>query len=102
MKLAGRRTITERATAVLTALRSDRLAQPEALTLAYAATVRSLIAVITALNEQVKVLEQQVREHGVQIRPRLRETTPPTHDGMRVRHADRRLGATGRWRACDG
>ena len=63
MKRAGRRNITERATAVLTALRSDQLAQPEALALAYAATVRSLIAVITALNEQVKLLEEQVREH---------------------------------------
>jgi hypothetical protein len=63
MKRAGRRNITERATTVLTALRSDQLAQPEVLTLAYAATVRSLIAVITALNEQVKLLEEQVREH---------------------------------------
>ena len=63
MKRAGRRNITERATAVLTALRSDQLAQPEVLALAYAAAVRSLIAVITALNEQVKLLEEQVREH---------------------------------------
>ena len=63
MKRAGRRNITGRATAVLTALRSDQLAQPEVLALAYAAAVRSLIAVITALNEQVKLLEEQVREH---------------------------------------
>jgi hypothetical protein len=63
MKRAGRRNITARATAVLTALRSDQLAQPEVLALAYAATVRSLIAVITALNEQVTLLEEQVREH---------------------------------------
>jgi len=63
MKRAGRRNISERATAVLTALHSDQLAQPEVLALAYAATVRSLIAVITALNEQVKLLEEQVREH---------------------------------------
>jgi hypothetical protein len=33
------------------------------LTAAYAAAVRALIAVITALNEQVKVLEEQVEEH---------------------------------------
>jgi len=63
MKRAGRRNITERATAVLTALRSGQLAQPEVLALAYAAAARSLIAVITALNEQVKLLEEQVREH---------------------------------------
>jgi transposase len=63
LKRAGRRDITGRATAVLAALRGEQLGQPEALTAAYAATVRALIAVITALNEQVKVLEQQVRDH---------------------------------------
>jgi transposase len=63
LKRAGRRNITERATAILAALRSEQLGQPEALTAAYAAAVRALIAVITALNEQVKVLEQQVRDH---------------------------------------
>jgi transposase len=63
LKRAGRRNITERATAMLAALRSGQLGQPEALTAAYAVTVRALIAVITALNEQVKVLEQQVRDH---------------------------------------
>jgi len=63
LKRAGRRNITERATAVLGALRGEQLGQPPALTAAYAAAVRALIAVITALNEQVKVLEQQVRDH---------------------------------------
>jgi transposase len=63
LKRAGRRNITEKATAVLAALRSGHLGQPEALTAAYAATARALIAVIVALNEQVKVLEQQVRDH---------------------------------------
>ena len=36
---------------------------PPVLTAAYAATVRSLIAVITTLNEQVKTLQEQVEEH---------------------------------------
>jgi transposase len=63
LKRARRRNIPDRATAVLAALRSEQLAQPTALTAAYAATVRSLIAVIKALNEQVKILEEQVREH---------------------------------------
>ena len=63
LKRAGRRDITGRATAVLAALRSEQLGQPEVLTAAYAATVRSLIAVITVLNEQVKVLQGQVEEH---------------------------------------
>ena len=63
MKRARRRDIPARATAVLAALRSEQLSQPPALTAAYAATVRSLIAVIITLNEQVKALEEQVREH---------------------------------------
>jgi transposase len=63
LKRAGRRNITERATGVLAALRGEQLGQPPALAAAYAAAVRALIAVITALNEQVKVLEQQVRDH---------------------------------------
>jgi transposase len=60
LKRAGRRNITDRATAILAALRSPRLDQPEALTAAYAATVRSLIAVIAVLDEQVKILQGQV------------------------------------------
>jgi hypothetical protein len=63
LKRAGRRDITGRATAILAALRSEQLGQPPALTAAYAATARSLIAVTITLNEQVKVLEQQVSDH---------------------------------------
>jgi transposase len=63
LKRARRRNIPDRATAILAALRSEQLTQPRALTDAYAATVRSLIAVITALNEQVKALQGQVEEH---------------------------------------
>ncbi len=60
LKRAGRRNIPEKATAVLAALRGEQLGQPPAVTAAYAATVRSLIAVIATLNEQVKVLQGQV------------------------------------------
>jgi transposase len=63
LKRAGRRDVTGRATAVLAALRGEQLGQPEVLTIAYAATVRSLIAVIAVLNEQVKVLQGQVEAH---------------------------------------
>src|ERR1700760_3642010 len=63
LRRAGRRDITGRATAILAALRSEQLSQPVALAAAYAATARSLIAVITALNEQVRLLEEQVSEH---------------------------------------
>ena len=60
LKRAGRRNITDRATAILAALRGEQLGQPAAVTAAYAVTVRSLIAVIAALNEQVKILQGQV------------------------------------------
>jgi transposase len=60
LKRAGRRNITDRATAILAALRGEQLGQPSAVTAAYAVTVRSLIAVIAALNEQVKILQGQV------------------------------------------
>jgi transposase len=60
LKRAGRRNIPEKATAVLAALRGGQLGQPPALAAAYAATVRSLIAVIITLNEQVKTLQGQV------------------------------------------
>src|ERR1022692_3767224 len=63
LKAARRRNITGKATAIMAALRSPQLGQPPAVTAAYAITARSLIAVITTLNEQVKVLEEQVRAH---------------------------------------
>ena len=63
LKRARRRDIPDKATAILAALRGEQLGQPPAVTAAYAATVRSLIAVIATLNEQVKVLQGQVEEH---------------------------------------
>ena len=41
----------------MAALRGPQLGQPPAITAAYAVTARSLIAVITVLNEQVKALQ---------------------------------------------
>ena len=63
LKRARRRSIPDKATAILAALRGEHLGQPEALTAAYAATVRALLAVIATLNEQVKILQGQVEEH---------------------------------------
>ena len=63
LKRARRRHIADKADAILAALRSPQLGQPEAVTAAYAVTVRSLIAVITTLNEQVKILHGQVEAH---------------------------------------
>jgi Transposase/Transposase IS116/IS110/IS902 family len=60
LKRARRRDIPAKATAILAALRSAQLGQPPAVSAAYAVTVRSLIAVITVLNEQVKALQGQV------------------------------------------
>ena len=63
LKRARRRDIPGKATAILAALRSPQLGRPPAVTAAYAATIRSLIAVIATLNEQVKTLQGQVEEH---------------------------------------
>ena len=63
LKRAGRYKIADRTDAILAALRSPQLGQPPALTAAYAATVRSLIAVITTLNEQVRALQGEVEAH---------------------------------------
>ena len=60
LKRARRRDIPGKATVIMAALRSAQLGQPPAVTAAYAVTARSLIAVITVLNEQVKALESQV------------------------------------------
>ena len=63
LKRARRRDIKDKTEAILAALHGEHLGQPPALTAAYAAAVRSLIAVITTLNDQVKILQEQVRDH---------------------------------------
>jgi len=63
LKRARRRAIADKTTQIIAALRSEQLAQPAALTAAYAVTVRALAAVITTLNEQAKALESQVGAH---------------------------------------
>ena len=63
LKRARRRNIADKTDAILAALRSEQLGQPAALTAAYAATARALIAVIATLNEQVKILQGQVEEN---------------------------------------
>jgi transposase len=63
LKRARRRNIPDQASAILEALRAPQLGQPPAVTAAYAVTIRSLIALITVLNEQVKALQGQVEEN---------------------------------------
>ena len=75
LKRARRRNIPDKATAALAALRREQLGQPPAVTAAYTVTVRSLIALITVLNEQVKTLQGQVEENSAGTRT-LRSTGP--------------------------
>jgi transposase len=63
LKRARRRDIAGKAAAIQAALRSDQLGRPEVVTAAYAASVQALIAVLTALNTQVKALQGQVEAH---------------------------------------
>jgi Transposase/Transposase IS116/IS110/IS902 family len=64
LKRAGRRgNLAERTAAIRAALRSPQLAQPPPVTAAGAAVVRALAAVITTLNQQIKMLEGQVEAH---------------------------------------
>ena len=61
LKRAGRRgDLTQRARDIQAALRAPHLAQPDVIAEAYAASVQAAAAVITALNEQVKIMEAKV------------------------------------------
>jgi transposase len=63
LKRAGRRGIPARVSVIRAALRGPQLGRPPVVTAAYAATVRSLVAVITTVDEQATVLEGQVAAH---------------------------------------
>ncbi len=63
LRRARRRDRADKTAAIRAALRSRQLAQPPQVTAASAAVVRSLIAVITTLSEQIKVLQGQVDAH---------------------------------------
>jgi transposase len=63
LKRARRRDISAKTTMIRAALRAEQLAQPPEVTAACAAVVRALAAVLTALNEQIKVMERQVEAH---------------------------------------
>jgi transposase len=66
LKRARRHDVPARAQAVKNALRGPQLAQPAAVTAAYAAAVRATAAVLITLNEQIKQLEIQVEAHFLQ------------------------------------
>jgi transposase len=58
-----RRNVAEKAARIQAVLRTEHLGQAEVITAAYAATTRAAVAVLTTLNEQVKVLQEQVDAH---------------------------------------
>ena len=63
LKRARRRTISDKTARIQAALRAEHLGQPAVVTAAYAASTRSLVAVLVVLNEQVKTLQGQVEDH---------------------------------------
>jgi transposase len=63
LRRARRRNRADKAAAIKAALRGEQLTAPPAVTAASAAVTRSLIALITTLNQQVTALEGQVGEH---------------------------------------
>jgi Transposase/Transposase IS116/IS110/IS902 family len=60
LRRARRRDIAGKTGAILAALRGEQLRQPEPVTAAYAAAVRSLTVIITALNGEIATMERQV------------------------------------------
>lgn len=61
LQRARRRGAGDKAAAIAAALRTRHLAQPPAVAAAYAATVRSLVSVITAFNAEIAAMEDQVK-----------------------------------------
>ncbi len=66
LKGARRHDVPARTQAIKDALRAPQLAQPAAITAAYAAAVQAAAAVLTTLNEQITRLEAQVEAHFLQ------------------------------------
>jgi transposase len=63
LKRARRRNVADKAAIIQASLRAEHLGQPDVVALAYAASVRALIAVLSTLNEQVTALQEQVETH---------------------------------------
>jgi transposase len=63
LRHARRRKLSAKAEAVQSALRSPQLRLPGPVTAAYAATVRSQVAILVTMNAQVEALEEQVEAY---------------------------------------
>lgn len=63
LKRARRRDIDTKVERIQDALRSEHLGRHKVIAGAYAATTRSIVAVLVTLNEQIAVLQEQVEQH---------------------------------------
>jgi transposase len=63
LRRARRRNLAERAEQIQAALRTEQLTQPPAITAAYAATVRSQVAVLSTLNTEIATMQGEVEAH---------------------------------------
>jgi transposase len=63
LRRARRRRVVERAEQIQTVLGTDQLTQPPAVVAAYAATVRSQVALLTTLNAEIDTMEGEVATH---------------------------------------
>ena len=63
LRRAGRRNVAERTEQIHTELRTEQLTQPPAVAAAYAATVRSQVAVLTTLNTEITTMQGEVAAH---------------------------------------
>jgi len=63
LRRARRRHVAERAEQIRTALRAEQLTQPPAVAAAYAATVRSQVAVLATLNAEIATMQGEVAAH---------------------------------------
>jgi transposase len=63
LRRAGRRHVAERAEQIQSALRGEHLTQPPMITAAYAATVRSQVAVLITLNAEITTMQGEVEAH---------------------------------------
>ena len=63
LKRARRHHRDTKAAAIQAALRTEHLSQPAVVAAAYATTVRAQVAVLTVLNEQITLMQEQVEAH---------------------------------------
>jgi transposase len=63
LKRARRHHAADKAGKIRAALRADQLGQPPAVELAYAATVRTQVAILAVLSGQITIMQEQVEAH---------------------------------------